>query len=203
MRLRNIEFDLLYLGLLTKAQIKPLSRWEGEFGGTEIRAMKSLGLKTESVERCLDSGRAHEELVFSRDKGLVGSYTRAFMKKPISHSREAATLEGRLFGFPDCCVRSFADLGHLPSGLSDADQQLLFHRACPDCETTRELLPAYRATYAEARQLWEKRSQREAKRRHVAGIIPAVGLASCLLLGGCEGKKSGPTVIGPTIPIAV
>ncbi|MGB7062219.1 MAG: hypothetical protein WBF13_07690 [Candidatus Zixiibacteriota bacterium] len=192
MRLRNIEFDLLYLGLLTQKQVKPLSRWEGEFGRSEIRTLKSLGLKTETVQRCLESGRACEELLFSRDEGLIGAYQNAFMKKPIDHSRETKRLEGELFGYPECCVQSFAEHGYLANRLDQQDQEILFHWACPDCVVTPELLPRYRAIHEEAKRLQLGSYARSCSGRQAAGFIPSLGLASCLLLAGCTHKSTTP-----------
>lgn len=193
MKLRNIEFELLYLGLLTKEQVKPLSRWEGEFRRTEIKALKSLGLKTKRVQRHLASGRMSEELVFSEDAEMISAYANAFAKKPIDHSRQTALLEGSLFGYPECCVNSFATHGYVPNGLSKEDQKILFHWACSDCKVTPTLLPRYRNIYEEARRLRSGCSVRSDGGRRVAGLVPTLGLASCLLLAGCSHKSTSPT----------
>ncbi|NIN00790.1 MAG: hypothetical protein GTO24_22735 [candidate division Zixibacteria bacterium] len=193
MKLRNMEFDLLYLGLLTKEQVKPLSRWEGEFRRTEIKALKSLGLKTKTVERDLASGRISQELVFSEDAEMIRAYANAFAKKPIDHSRETALLEGRLFGYPECCVNSFVTHGYAPNGLSKEDQKILFHWACSDCKFTPGLLPRYRDIYEEARRLRSGYSVRSAGGRRVAALVSTLGLASCLLLAGCSHKSTSPT----------
>jgi hypothetical protein len=192
MRLRNVEFDLLYLGLLTKEQVKPLSRWEGEFGRTEIRTLTSMGLKTKAVERSLQSGRKSEELIFSKDRGAIEAYADAFKKKPIDYSGETKRLEGRLFGYPECCVQSFAERGYLTNGVDEHDQEILFHWACPDCVVTPELLPRYRAIHEEAKRLRLESYVRNCNRRQVAGLIPSLGLASCLLLAGCTHKSTNP-----------
>lgn len=192
MRLRNIEFDLLYMGLLTKKQVKPLSRWEGESGWTEIKALKSLGLKTKTVERCLQSGRMSEELIFSKDRGSIEAYADAFMKKPIDYSRETALLEGRLFGYPECCVKSFATHGYLPNELASEDQEILFYWACPDCKVTPGLLPRYRSAHEEAKRLQLECHAKKVSRKQVAGLVTCAGLTSCLLLTGCGHKSTNP-----------
>ena len=193
MRLGSIEFELLYLGLLTKKQVKPLSRWERGFGRTELKALKSLGLKTKTVERRLQPGRTSEELIFSKDRGLIGEYANAFMKKPIDYSRNTTRLEGRLFGYPECCVQSFVKHGYPANGLDEQDQEILFHWSCPNCQATAELLPRYRNVYQEAKRLQLECQAREISRRQIAGFIPSLGLASCLLLAGCGHKSTGPT----------
>jgi hypothetical protein len=193
MKLRNIEFDLLYLGLLTREQVKPLSRWEGEFRRTEIKALKSLGLKTKTVERYLASGRIFQELIFGEDAEMIRAYANAFAKKPIDHSRHTALLEGRLFGYPGCCVDSFVTHGYVPNGLDEEDQKILFHWACSDCKVTPVLLPRYRNIYEETQRLRSEWGVRNAGGRRVAGLVPTLGVASCLLLAGCSHKSTSPT----------
>lgn len=189
MRFKNLKFDLLYLGLLTKERIKPLSRWEGEFGRTEINALKSLGLKTRSVKRPLESGGKSEELIFGKDRKLMDEYADVFERKPISYSRECTLLEGKLFGYPECCARSFAGHGYLPNGLSEDDQRILFHWACPGCRITPGLLPEYRAAYQEAQEI--RKTHLVTKHGNPGtGLVPALGLASCLLLAGCGHKST-------------
>jgi hypothetical protein len=190
MRFKNVDFDLLYLGLLTSERIKPLSRWEGEFGRTEIEALKSLGLKAKSVKRPLESGGTSEELIFSKDRKLIGEYEYAFERKPISYSRECTLLEGKLFGYPECCARSFASHGYLPNDLSEDDQQILFHWACPECKVTPRLLPDYRIAYKEAKGIQEAHVLAKHGNPGVAGVVPALGLVSCLLLAGCSHKST-------------
>ncbi len=187
---RNIEFDLLYLALLTKKEIKPLSRWERKLGPIEIEALKSMGLKTRPIKRYLESGRIFEELILSGNEELIDIYANAFMGKRMADSRKTGLLEGKLFGYPACCVRSFVSHGYLPNGLSTDDQQILFHWACPDCQVTPKLLLRYRSAYEEARRIQVGYSLKKLKNRQVAGIIPVIGLASCILVIGCEHKSA-------------
>lgn len=192
MRLRNIEFDLVYLGLLTKEQVKPLSRWEGEFGSGEIKALKSLGLRSRSIERRLESGRRIEELVFSRSDEPIEAYAEAFERSRVDNSFETALLEGRLFGYPECCVKSFATHGYLPNELASEDQEILFYWACPDCKVTRGLLPRYRSAHEEAKRLQLECHAKKVSRKQVAGLVTCAGLTSCLLLTGCGHKSTNP-----------
>jgi hypothetical protein len=190
MRLKIAEFDLLYLALLTKEQVKPLSRWEKEFGPGEIKALKYLGLKTSSIERRLESGRRIEELIFSKSNDSIEAYRDAFEGRRVNNSFDTALLEGKLFGYPECCVKSFATHGYLPNELSEDDQQLLFHWACPDCQVTNRLLPEYRSAYEEAQWLQQQYAAGKPWQGRLAVMIPSLGIASCLLLCGCEKKST-------------
>ena len=188
-RLRNMEFDLLYLALLTKKEVKPLSRWERRLGPVEIEALKSMGLKIKPIKRYLESGQVFEELIFSGNEEWLDVYANAFMGKHMDNSHGAALLEGKLFGYPECCVRSFVSSGYLPNGFDADDQQILFHWACPTCHVTPKLLPRYRSVYQEARLIEKRYSLKKLKNGQVAGIIPVIGLASCILVIGCEHKS--------------
>ncbi len=190
MRLKVTEFDLIYLALLTKEQVKPLSRWEKEFGPKEIKVLKSLGLKTRSIERRLESGRRIEELVFSKSKDPIEAYANAFERRRVDNSFDTALLEGKLFGYPECCVKSFASHGYLPNGLDSEDQEILFYWACPDCKVTPGLLPRYRSVYEEAKRLLLDCHAKKVSRKQVAGLVACAGLASCLLLTGCGHKST-------------
>lgn len=192
MRLKSIEFDLLYLALLTKEQVKPLSRWEKKFGPSEIKALKSLGLKSRSIERRLESGRRIEELVFSRSDEPIEAYAHAFERRRVDNSFDTALLEGKLFGYPECCVKSFATHGYLPNGLASEDQEILFYWACPNCKVTPGLLPRYRSVHEEAKRLQSEWHAKKVTRKQVAGLVTCAGLASCLLLTGCGHKSTNP-----------
>jgi len=192
MRLKSIEFDLLYLALLTKRQVKPLSRWEKKFGPGEIKALKSLGLKSRSIERRLESGRRIEELVFSKSDEPIEAYADAFERRRVDNSFDTALLEGKLFGYPECCVKSFATHGYLPNELASQDQEILFYWACPNCKVTPGLLPRYRSVHEEAKRLQLEYHTKKVSRRQIAGLVTCVGLASCFLLTGCGHKSTNP-----------
>lgn len=192
MRLKVAEFDLLYLALLTKQQVKPLSRWEKKFGPDEIKALKSLGLKTRSIERRLESERRIEELVFSKSDEAIEAYAEAFERRRVDNSFDTALLEGKLFGYPECCVKSFATHGYLPNGLASEDQEILFYWACPNCKVTPGLLPRYRSVHEEAKRLQLEYHTKKVSRRQIAELVSCVGLASCLLLTGCGHKSTNP-----------
>ena len=185
-KFKEIDFDLLYLGLLTKEMVKPLSRWEKSFAAKEIKFIKSLSLKSAIIERCLESGRKVEELIFSKNKDQLNEYTKSFMRAPIRYTSEIVELEGKFFGYPDCCVDSYLNYGEIYNGLSKDEQALLFHWACSDCSRTPKLLPKYRAIYEEAKRLKFSNSLNKAKFGRIAKVIPAFGLATFLLFSGSD-----------------
>ena len=142
--LRQIDFDLAYLGLLTQAGLKPLSRWEKVLGERDMDAIEKLGLHTGFVQRKLLNGETTTEFIFSRFETNIDMYLSHFEGKPIDKSVNTQHLEGFLFGFPPCCVENFAHYGYRPNRLDAADQGILFHWSCPDCQITPLLLPEYR-----------------------------------------------------------
>ncbi len=144
---RNLEFELAYLALLTRKNIKPLSRWEKPFESATEDALHELGLKTSVVERSVQTGRRVRELLFSTSQASLEAYGSQFGGLPVRHDPETVRLEGRLFGYPQCCVKSFALRGYARNGLRRRDQRILFHWACPGCVVTPRLLPEYREIY--------------------------------------------------------
>ena len=74
--LKKLGFDIAYLALLTKEQIKPLSRWEGAFSRKQIRALQHLGLRTGTVDRKLLNGNMTRELIFSTSSRYLDVYNR-------------------------------------------------------------------------------------------------------------------------------
>ncbi len=147
----TLEFT--YLALLTRDGLKPVSRWEADFSAAHVRWLNKLGLRTGVVERRTRIGFRRRELVFGRSARWVDYYRRRFEGRPIDRGPVTVRLEGRLFGYPSCCVEHFIRRGYTPNGLSPAEQRLLFHWACPGCHVTPQLLPLYRERYREAREL--------------------------------------------------
>jgi hypothetical protein len=185
-------FEFVYLSVLTRRKVKPLSRWEAQFGRAELNWLRDLGLQWQEVRRVLLSGDSRAELVFSLESSLLREYVRSFDGKPVLHSPEEMRLEGRLFGYPECCVESFIERGYAPNDLSPADQQLLFHWACPGCKVTPGLLPHYRACYEEARGLAQ--GFRGAPRRRSPARIwmPLAASSFAILAGPALGQSIDP-----------
>jgi len=150
--LKKLGFDLAYLSLLTKAGLKPLSRWEKDFGPETERLLHDLGLKTRTVRRSVRSGRRMRELVFSKSGQCLDLYLSRFDGAPIDPSPANMRIEGLLFGYPSCCVESYIAKGYVKNSLRRSDQRILFHWACAKCPITPLLLPHYREVYGECRE---------------------------------------------------
>ncbi len=151
--IKSLGSDLAYLAYLTKNGIKPLSRWEMDFGSETEHVLRDMGLRTCRVERSVRSGRTIHELVFSNSGQCMELYTARFAGRMVDHSPANRRIEGLLFGYPSCCVESFVANGYARNSLRRADQKILFHWACPDCATTPLLLPHYREIHRECRRL--------------------------------------------------
>ena len=150
--MQQLDFELVYLALLTKAGLKPLSRWEKGADPDTAGALRALGLKTRVVERSVASGARVRELIFSESDRCLELYAARFDRTPISRDRQSARLEGLLFGYPSCCVESYAARGYVKNALQPRDQRILFHWACANCAITPLLAPHYRRVYRECRR---------------------------------------------------
>ena len=142
--LKQIDFDLAYLALLTHEGIKPLSRWEKPLDGHDLEMLQQLGLLTKQIRRSVQTGKEIIETIFSRLPGYIQLYGDRFADTPIDKSPETQRLEGFLFGYPACCVDAYIRRPYAPNGLPEQDQKILFHWACKDCKITPLLLPAYK-----------------------------------------------------------
>jgi len=156
-QLKRLGFDLAYLSLLTKAGVKPLSRWEKEFAPETEEILRDLGLKTQTVRRSVRSGKEVRELIFSRSSRCLDLYATRFDGTAIDRSASNMRIEGLLFGYPSCCVESFATKGYVKNSLRKADQRILFHWACRECPITPLLVPYYREIYRECRSAMQGR----------------------------------------------
>jgi len=163
--LRHLEFELAYLSLLTREKLKPLSRWEKPLGGEAVEALQALGLKTRAVDRTVRTGKPVRELLLSTDEECLEAYARGFAGSPVRCDYETICVEGRLFGYPACCVESYAAKGYVKNSLPRRDQRILFHWACPQCEVTPLLLPEYRRVY---------RACLLARRGRIRQVVPAL-----------------------------
>jgi len=141
--MKQLEIELAYLAMLTQEGIKPLSRWESALPLRATQTLEKLGLSVARVPRLLRNGSWVEEVIFSARSERIAEYIRLFYGQPLSKSPQHQRDEGRLFGYPSCCVEHFIRRPYDKNGLSPADQRVLFHWACPDCHATVELLPAY------------------------------------------------------------
>lgn len=146
--LLEIDFELAYLALLTAKGIKPMSRWEKEVQDLALQALERLNLECSRVERKVQAGKRIRELIFSLDSSLLKKYSDHFEGTFIDKSPETLRREGKLFGYPSCCIEAFLQAPYGKNGLPREDQKILFHWACPECSETPGLLPRYREVHS-------------------------------------------------------
>lgn len=189
--LRRLDFELAYLASLTRAGLKPLSRWEREFSPSVREALEALGLRTRVLTRSVRSGKRVQELLFSSSEDLLTAYARRFNQQPIDPVPANTRWEGLMFGYPACCVESFIAQGYAPNQLRRHDQRLLFHWACPHCRITPLLLPAYRRAFRECRQARRGRVSHALRSLAPGPIAARLSLLAALAAGLSLGTGSG------------
>jgi hypothetical protein len=146
--LKQIDFELAYLAMLTWEGLKPLSRWEEPLDDGGLGLLRRTGLLTKQVRRRVMTGKAVVETIFSRTPATIQLYERSFGETPIDKSARTQRIEGFLFGYPACCIEQYIRKPYAPNNLTDQEQKILFHWACPDCKVTPVLLDAYKSVYA-------------------------------------------------------
>lgn len=142
--LKQIDFELAYLALLTHEIIKPLSRWEKLLDKKGLRLLEGMGLLTRQIRRAVKTGDNIIETIFSRSPAYLDFYKEGFESTPIDKSARTQRLEGYLFGYPPCCVKQYIRTPYTPNNLTGQDQDILFHWACKDCTITPVLLQKYK-----------------------------------------------------------
>jgi len=147
--IKQLPFELAYLALLTRYHLKPLSRWEGKLSSAQISILYRLGLEVEPVRRYTLLGKNVPRSVFSMNSRYIETYRSKFEGKRLKATPSAAKLEGWFFGYPSCCVEQFIRKPYVPNRLEQGDQRILFHWACPGCQSTRSLLREYQGIYRE------------------------------------------------------
>lgn len=182
--LTDLEFELVYLALLTKYGLKPLSRWEQRLSDEEHDVLHGVLPEVERVHRRTRLGRATIETVFSNDPHATNLYCRRFEGRPIERSPRVTRLEGRLFGYPSCCVEGFVRRPYAPNRLAREDQEILFHWACPECRGTPSLLREYRRVHQECSRLFRVRRPRRSTARRFAPHAARRIAASVALTAG-------------------
>ena len=146
--LKEIDFELAYLALLTYEGLKPLSRWEKALDQNGIDLLRGMGLVTKQVRRKVKTGDEIIETIFSKSPAYVGLYEQRFENKPVDKSAETQRIEGFLFGYPPCCVEQYIIKPYAPNNLAEHQQKILFHWACNSCTVTPLLLQAYERAYS-------------------------------------------------------
>jgi hypothetical protein len=188
--LKKLGFDISYLALLTKDRIKPLSRWEGKFSSRQVKALRRLGLKTNTVDRKLLNGGTKPELIFSTSSRYLDLYSRKYYRTAIKKDQQTVTTEGFLFGYPGCCVRNFARNGYTHNEFMGRGQAILFHWVCPGCRVTPELLPYYQRIHTDCCSLLE--SRRTSATDLLKASLPAAALSLLFALAPGKTEASDP-----------
>ncbi|MCK4294151.1 MAG: hypothetical protein KAY65_13210 [Planctomycetes bacterium] len=145
--LKDIDFELAYLALLTCQGLKPLSRWEKPLDDTGFGSLQQMGLLTRQITRTVKTGKKVIETIFSRAPAYLELYEQRFANAPIDKSPETQRFEGFLFGYPPCCIEQYIRRPYTPNSLPDQDQKILFHWACKNCKITPTLLPPYKTIH--------------------------------------------------------
>jgi hypothetical protein len=187
---KTLGFELSYLALLTKENVKPLSRWENGSPLSTIKALRKLGLTTRIVERKLLNGNTKTELVFSQSSHYLDFYFNRFDNTYIKKDYETIVTEGFLFGYPGCCTMNFAKNGYTVNNFNTRDQEILFHRACPDCKITPLLLPYYERIYQECKKIFT--DQQMERYGYLKKLMPAAAFSLSFLLSSTPARAADP-----------
>ncbi len=145
--LKEIDFELAYLALLTCEGLKPLSRWEKPLANDGHEFLQQMGLLTKQIRRTVKTGKEVVETIFSKLPAYLGLYEQRFGNRPIDKSTQTQRFEGFLFGYPPCCINEYIRKPYTPNNFGTEDQKILFHWACRDCKITVVLLNAYKSIY--------------------------------------------------------
>ena len=146
-KLKDIDFELAYLALLTIRGIKPLSRWEKPLADKDLKMLQQIGLFTKRIKRTVKTGKIITETIFGKSVGYIEIYEKRFGGKPIDKSAQTTHFEGFLFGYPPCCVDQYIRKPYAKNDLAAEKQKILFHWACKNCKITPILLPIYENIY--------------------------------------------------------
>jgi len=145
--LKEIDFELAYLALLTREGLKPLSRWEKPLADDGLELLRQMSLLTKQIRRTVKTGKEVVETIFSRLPAYLGLYEQRFGNRPVDKSAQTRRFEGFLFGYPPCCVKEYIRKPYAPNNLEAEEQKILFHWACRDCKITPVLLDSYKSIY--------------------------------------------------------
>lgn len=151
--LKQIDFELAYLVLLTREGLKPLSRWEKSLDEKEIKLLQAMDLQVKRIARIVKTGNQVTETVFSRFPAYLELYANRFENKPIEKDSETQRFEGFLFGYPPCCIEQYILKPYAVNNLEEKDQKILFHWACNNCIITSFLLDFYKKIYIKLENL--------------------------------------------------
>jgi hypothetical protein len=84
-KLKENDFELAYLALLTREGLKPLSRWEKPLDDPVLELLQQIGLLTKQIRRTVKTGKLVSETIFSISPGYIQLYEKRFAGKPIDN----------------------------------------------------------------------------------------------------------------------
>ncbi len=145
--LKDIDFELAYLALLTADGLKPLSRWEKSLDDNGLALLGRTGLLTKQIRRTVKTGNEVIETIFSMAPACIRIYEQRFSNTPIDKSADTQRFEGFLFGYPPCCIIDYIRDPYASNNLLPDRQKMLFHWACKDCTITPILINIYESVY--------------------------------------------------------
>ena len=145
--LKEIDFELAYLVLLTIDGLNPLSRGEKPLDNTGAALLSQTGLLVKQIRRTVKTGNEITETIFSRTPAYLELYEQRFSNKPIDKSADTQKFEGFLFGYPPCCINEYIRAPYAPNNLQSDKQKMLFHWACKDCKITPFLIQIYETVH--------------------------------------------------------
>ena len=76
--LKEIDFELAYLALLTHEGLKPLSRWEKSLEDDVIQLLREMNLQAKRITRATKDGSIVTENIFSMSPAYIDLYTKTF-----------------------------------------------------------------------------------------------------------------------------
>ena len=145
--LKEIDFELAYLALLTIEGLKPLSRWEKSLDSNGLAVLGRTGLLTKQIRRTVRTGNEVIETIFSRTPAGLRLYEQRFSDTPIDKSADTQRFEGFIFGYPPCCINEYIRTPYASNNLPPDRQKMLFHWACKNCKITPILINIYESIY--------------------------------------------------------
>jgi len=76
--LKETDFELAYLAMLTREGLKPLSRWEKPLGERDLDALQQMGLQTRLLRRTVKTGKSLIEAIFGPAPACLDIYVDRF-----------------------------------------------------------------------------------------------------------------------------
>ena len=76
--LKEFDFELAYLALLTREGLKPLSRWEKSLEDETLQLLREMNLQAKRITRTTQNGSEVNENIFSMSPAYIELYVKRF-----------------------------------------------------------------------------------------------------------------------------